>query len=90
VKLDKPIRQVNGDLGGPRRPAGQGRAPDHQKEEKTIRAADAKEVGVGNPAEETCCHPNQKPQPTLGPPNRLSTALHDEKAIALPKRQYLF
>ncbi|HVU26668.1 MAG TPA: hypothetical protein VHG71_02905, partial [Verrucomicrobiae bacterium] len=23
-----------------------------------IRAADAKEVGVGNPAEETCCHPN--------------------------------
>lgn len=26
---------------------------------KRIRAADAKEVGVGNPAEETCCHPNQ-------------------------------
>jgi hypothetical protein len=25
---------------------------------KNIRAADAKEVGVGNPAEETCCHPN--------------------------------
>ncbi len=24
-----------------------------------IRAADAKVVGVGNPAEETCCHPNQ-------------------------------
>jgi hypothetical protein len=24
-----------------------------------IRAADAKEVGVGNPAEETCCYPNQ-------------------------------
>jgi hypothetical protein len=24
-----------------------------------IRAADAKEVGVGNPAEETCCHPNE-------------------------------
>jgi predicted dehydrogenase len=23
-----------------------------------VRAADAKEVGVGNPAEETCCHPN--------------------------------
>jgi len=23
-----------------------------------IRAADTKEVGVGNPAEETCCHPN--------------------------------
>jgi hypothetical protein len=26
--------------------------------EKQIRAADAKEVGVGNPAEETYCHPN--------------------------------
>jgi len=26
---------------------------------RTIRAADAKEVGVGNPAEETCRHPNQ-------------------------------
>jgi len=26
---------------------------------KTIRAADAKEVGVGNPAEETYRHPNQ-------------------------------
>jgi hypothetical protein len=25
-----------------------------------IRAADAKEVGVGNPAEETCCYPNIK------------------------------
>jgi hypothetical protein len=24
----------------------------------SIRAADAKEVGVGNPAEETCCRPN--------------------------------
>jgi hypothetical protein len=28
------------------------------KPEKEIRAADAKEVGVGNPAEETYCHPN--------------------------------
>jgi len=27
--------------------------------QKIIRAADAKEVGVGNPAEETCCYPNQ-------------------------------
>ena len=27
--------------------------------EKTIRVADAKEVGVGNPSEETCCHPDQ-------------------------------
>jgi hypothetical protein len=25
-----------------------------------IRAADAKEVGVGNPAEETCCYPNKE------------------------------
>jgi hypothetical protein len=25
-----------------------------------VRAADAKEVGVGNPAEETFCHPNRK------------------------------
>jgi len=25
---------------------------------KSARVADAKEVGVGNPAEETCCHPN--------------------------------
>ncbi len=25
---------------------------------RKIRAADAKEVGVGNPAEETCCYPN--------------------------------
>jgi hypothetical protein len=28
-------------------------------EEIWIRAADAKEVGVGNPAEETYCYPNQ-------------------------------
>jgi hypothetical protein len=26
---------------------------------RKIRATDAKEVGVENPAEETCCHPNQ-------------------------------
>ncbi len=26
--------------------------------EYTVRAADAKEVGVGDPAEETCCNPN--------------------------------
>jgi hypothetical protein len=26
---------------------------------KNVRAADAKEVGVGNPAEETYCHPNK-------------------------------
>lgn len=30
-----------------------------QSEEKKIRAADAKEVGVGNPAEETYRYPNQ-------------------------------
>jgi len=29
------------------------------KEFTSIRAADAKEVGVGNPAEETYCHPNK-------------------------------
>jgi hypothetical protein len=28
-------------------------------DERKIRAADAKEVGVGNPAEETCCYPNE-------------------------------
>src|SRR5712671_6601350 len=27
---------------------------------RKIRAADAKEVGVGNPAEETCCYPNKE------------------------------
>jgi hypothetical protein len=26
---------------------------------KVTRAADAKEVGMGNPAEETCYHPNR-------------------------------
>ena len=31
-----------------------------KKSKKTIRVADAKEVGVGNPAEETCYHPNNK------------------------------
>ena len=30
-----------------------------------VRAADAKEVGVGNPAEETYCHPDEY---SLGPP----------------------
>src|SRR5437016_8762049 len=30
----------------------------HVKQNENIRAADAKEVGVGNPAEETCCYPN--------------------------------
>jgi len=29
-----------------------------QKGDMKIRAADAKEVGVGNPAEETYCYPN--------------------------------
>ena len=27
---------------------------------KSVRMTDAKEVGVGNPAEETCCHPNAR------------------------------
>jgi hypothetical protein len=30
------------------------------KSVKKIRAADAKEVGVGNPAEETYCYPNNE------------------------------
>jgi hypothetical protein len=30
----------------------------NKKTKKNVRAADAKEVGVGNPAEETYCHPN--------------------------------
>jgi hypothetical protein len=29
-----------------------------RSKKKKIRAADAKEVGVGNPAEETYCYPN--------------------------------
>ena len=33
-------------------------APGTVKRVYKIRAADAKEVGVGNPAEETYCHPN--------------------------------
>jgi len=33
-------------------------APGSVKRVCKIRAADAKEVGVGNPAEETYCHPN--------------------------------
>ena len=39
------------------------------KAKKRVRAADAKEVGVGNPAEETCCYPNQLNLPS---PARLS------------------
>jgi hypothetical protein len=31
-------------------------------EEKKVRAADAKEVGVGNPAEETYRYPNLNPE----------------------------
>ena len=48
---------------GNARPASSGR-------QKNIRAADAKEVGVGNPAEETYCHPNNQ---ILCPPLFLST-----------------
>jgi hypothetical protein len=33
---------------------------------QVVQATDAKEVGVGNPAEETFCHPNHK-QPVLNP-----------------------
>src|SRR5271168_1379805 len=35
------------------------------KANKNIRAADAKEVGVGNPAEETYCRPNEQISPAL-------------------------
>src|SRR5579862_1597216 len=38
--------------------------------QRNIRAADAKEVGVGNPAEETYCYPNNE---ILGPRAFLST-----------------
>jgi hypothetical protein len=44
------------------------------EQEKNIRAADAKEVGVGNPAEETYCHPNNEilcPPPFLSIPRQL-------------------
>jgi hypothetical protein len=40
---------------------------------KVIRAADAKEVGVGNPAEETYRYPNQNPMLTLGLIHIMST-----------------
>ena len=30
------------------------------EEKENVRAADAKEVGVGNPAEETYCYPNSQ------------------------------
>jgi hypothetical protein len=38
--------------------AGSRRGISRRRENKKIRAADAKEVGMGNPAEETCCYPN--------------------------------
>ena len=44
-----------------------------QAEAKKIRAADAKEVGVGNPAEETYCYPNTA---MLQSSNNLSTFEH--------------
>jgi hypothetical protein len=31
----------------------------NRKKIRNVRAADAKEVGVGDPAEETYCHPNK-------------------------------
>ena len=45
--LDEKVLSVCGDIYGRR-----------EKFRIKIRAADAKEVGVGNPAEETCCYPN--------------------------------
>ena len=47
-----------------------------------IRAADAKEVGVGNPAEETCCYPNTA---MLQFGNALSIHL-SLKSVAAPRR----
>jgi hypothetical protein len=43
------------------------------EENKKIRIADAKEVGVGNPAEETYCYPNTL---ILGPSWSLSIGYH--------------
>jgi hypothetical protein len=43
-----------------------------------IRAADAKEVGVGNPAEETCCYPNKE---MLHFPKSLSTGRRTPKTV---------
>jgi hypothetical protein len=58
---------------------------------KKIRAADAKEVGVGNPAEETCCYPNYLivPFPQLFV-NKLMVASRDcrHKAYIAPRRQF--
>ena len=51
-------------------------------DQKNVRVADAKEVGVGNPAEETYCHPNNfnlRP-----PPPSLSTAKL-EKSVSTPE-----
>jgi len=42
-------------------------------EKKAIRAADAKEVGVGNPAEETYRYPNQRTMWTWAAERFLST-----------------
>jgi hypothetical protein len=54
--------------------------PVHVKVKK-IRAADAKEVGVGNPAEETYCHPNNL---NLKPDCALSIGRLFPHLLALP------
>jgi hypothetical protein len=46
---------------------------------RKIRAADAKEVGVGNPAEETCCYPNE----TMLQPGDLLSTSYQSQAEAL-------
>src|SRR6185437_16384175 len=51
------------------------------RRQKNIRAADAKEVGVGNPAEETYCYPNNQilcSPPFLSTPRQLmlTTLMH--------------
>lgn len=44
--------------------------PSRANVQKLIRAADAKEVGVGDPAEETFCYPNKE---SLKPKSVLSS-----------------
>ena len=49
-----------------------------------IRAADAKEVGVGNPAEETYCYPND---PILEKRRRLSTSVMNKDSPPVPRQK---
>jgi len=63
------------------------------KPNREVRAADAKEVGVGNPAEETYCHPNMITvieltwicQPVIDPtgPPRRESLTNDRNGISV-------